>query len=147
MDWAEVAHYRDRCVSDLSGGERQRAFLALALAQDPQVLLLDEPTTFLDIHYQLQLLELLKRLNHQHQLSIITVLHDINLAARYSDRLAMMRQGRLWAVGPVAAVLTPEALREVFEVEVALIDTPVGIQICSLAASAALSPGVPAAVP
>jgi iron complex transport system ATP-binding protein len=146
MDWAEVAHYRDRPVTALSGGERQRAFLALALAQDPQVLLLDEPTTFLDIHYQLQLLELLKRLNHQHQLSIITVLHDINLAVRYSDRLAFMRQGHLWAIGPTATVLTPATLREVFEVEATLIQTPVGVQICPLAASVAPSSGVPAAV-
>jgi iron complex transport system ATP-binding protein len=105
---------------------------------------LDEPTTFLDIHYQLQLLELLKRLNHQHQLSIITVLHDINLAVRYSDRLAFMRQGHLWAIGPTTTVLTPATLREVFEVEATLIQTPVGMQICPLAASAAPSAGIPA---
>lgn len=145
LHWTELEAYRDRPVSDLSGGERQRAFLALALAQDPQVLLLDEPTTFLDIHYQLQLLELLKRLNRQRGLSIITVLHDINLAARYSDRLALLRQGRLWAIGETAAVLTPDLLRDVFEVEVALVSTPVGLQICPLAASvpaSALAPTV-----
>ncbi len=146
LDWTEIAHYRDRPVSDLSGGERQRTFLALALAQEPQVLLLDEPTTFLDIHHQLQLLELLKRLNRQHQLSIITVLHDINLAVRYSDRLALMRQGKLWAIGPTAEVLTPDTLREVFEVEATLIETPVGMQICPLAASAAPSLGLPVTV-
>ncbi|WP_008308158.1 ABC transporter ATP-binding protein [Leptolyngbya sp. PCC 6406] len=140
LDWAELGHYRDRAVTELSGGERQRAFLALALAQDPQVLLLDEPTTFLDIHYQLQLLELLKRLNRQQGLSIITVLHDINLAARYSDRLALLRQGHLWAVGPVPQVLTPDLLRQVFEVDVALVQTPVGLQICPLAATSSPNP-------
>ena len=139
LAWAELETYRDRLVSDLSGGERQRAFLALALAQNPRVLLLDEPTTFLDIHYQLQLLELLKRLNQQQGLSIITVLHDINLAARYSDRLAMLRQGQLWTVGETLAVLTPENLRQVFEVEVALLQTPIGVQICPLAASSSVT--------
>lgn len=135
LDWTELTDYCDRTVSDLSGGERQRAFLALALAQNPRVLLLDEPTTFLDIHYQLQLLTLLQRLNQQHQLTIITVLHDINLAARYSDRIALMRQGRLWAVGPPAEMLTPPLMQDVFEVEVAVISTPVGLQICPLAAT------------
>lgn len=132
--WTDLLNYRDRPVSELSGGERQRAFLSLALAQDPQVLLLDEPTTFLDIHFQLQLLELLKKLNQQHQLSIITVLHDINLAARYSDRIAFMRSGRLWTVGDVSTVLTPETMQAVFEIDVAILDTPAGLQICPLSA-------------
>ncbi|MDA0673709.1 MAG: ABC transporter ATP-binding protein [Cyanobacteria bacterium] len=140
LTWTELLTYRDRPVTDLSGGERQRAVLALALAQDPQVLLLDEPTTFLDIHYQLQLLELLKRLNRDHGLTLVTVLHDINLAARYSDRLALMRQGHLWAIGPTPEVLTPHTLREVFEVEVTLMQTPVGLQICPLAASPSSAP-------
>ncbi|MFQ4137014.1 ABC transporter ATP-binding protein [Nodosilinea sp. PGN35] len=136
LAWTELGAYRDRPVSELSGGERQRAFLALALAQAPQVLLLDEPTTFLDIHYQLQLLELLKRLNRQQGLSIVTVLHDINLAARYCDRLAMLRQGHLWAIGPPAEVLTAENLRDVFQVEVEIFTTPFGQQVFPIAASA-----------
>ncbi|MBE9064773.1 ABC transporter ATP-binding protein [cf. Phormidesmis sp. LEGE 11477] len=144
LAWTEMESYRDRPVSELSGGERQRAFLALALAQDPQVLLLDEPTTFLDIHYQLQLLELLKRLNQQQGLSIITVLHDINLAARYSDRIACLRHGKLWAVGSVPSMLTPKIMREVFDVDAAILDTPVGLQICPLAASqTATAPSIP----
>lgn len=130
--WTELEDYRDRLVSELSGGERQRAFLALALAQNPTVLLLDEPTTFLDIHYQLQLLELLKQLNRDQGLTIVAVLHEVNLAARYSDRLAFLKQGQLYDVGPPEAVLTPKHLRDVFEVEVALIDTPVGRQVCPL---------------
>jgi iron complex transport system ATP-binding protein len=123
----------DRPVEHLSGGERQRAFLALALAQAPQVLLLDEPTTYLDIHYQLQLLELLKHLNHKQGLSIVTVLHEVNLAARYSDRIAMLKQGNLWDIGTPAAVLTPENLAQVFGVEVIVLQTPVGVQICPIA--------------
>ncbi|MEO1636667.1 MAG: ABC transporter ATP-binding protein [Cyanobacteria bacterium J06631_9] len=140
LAWTELEDYCDRPVEELSGGERQRAFLALALAQNPRVILLDEPTTFLDIRYQLQLLELLKRLNKQHQLSIITVLHDINLAVRYSDRIAFMRQGHLWAIGETQTVVTPETLREVFDVEVTLLQTPIGLQVCPIAAS---SPSVP----
>lgn len=135
LAWTDIERYRDRPVAELSGGERQRAFLALALAQNPKVLLLDEPTTFLDIHFQLQLLELLKRLNRQQDLAVITVLHDINLAARYSDRIAFMRKGHLWAVGEVNTVLTPKIIQAVFEVEAAILQTPVGLQICPLTAS------------
>ncbi|PHV62041.1 ABC transporter ATP-binding protein [Cyanobacterium aponinum] len=133
----ELESYAERPVSQLSGGERQRAFLALALAQNPQVLLLDEPTTYLDIHYQLQLLELLKRL-HLEGLTIITVLHEINLAARYSDRIAFMRQGRLYTVGETEEVLTETNIAEVFNVEVMILNTPVGKQICPLTPSLAV---------
>lgn len=127
-----IEQFSDRLVENLSGGERQRAFLALALAQAPQVLLLDEPTTYLDIHYQLQLLELLKHLNQQQKLSIVTVLHEVNLAARYSDRIAMLKQGSLWDIGTPAEVLTPENLAQVFGVEVIILQTPVGLQICPI---------------
>lgn len=125
---------RDHPVEQLSGGERQRAFLALALAQDPQVLLLDEPTTYLDIRYQLQLLELLKKLNQEQKLSIITVLHDVNLAARYSSRIALLYQSKIWAVAEPRIVLTPENLADVLGIKVTVLETPVGLQICSLAA-------------
>lgn len=132
MEETGVIPFRDRQVTQLSGGEKQRVFLALALAQNPKVLLLDEPTTYLDIHFQLQLLDLLKYLNQKQKLSIITVLHDINLAARYSDRLALLRQGQLFSVGDAGAILTPENMAAVFDVEVLVLDTPVGIQICPL---------------
>lgn len=128
----QMERFGDRPVEHLSGGERQRAFLALALAQAPQVLLLDEPTTYLDLRYQLHLLELLKRLNRQ-GLSIVTVLHDINLAARYSDRIALLNRGQIGAVGAPIEVLTPENLAQVFGVEVTVMQTPVGVQICPLA--------------
>jgi iron complex transport system ATP-binding protein len=122
----------NRLIENLSGGERQRAFLALALAQEPKVLLLDEPTTYLDIKYQLQLLELLKNLNQQQQLTIVTVLHELNLAARYSSRIALLKQGHLWAVGTPAAVLTPDTITQVFGVEAVIIHTPVGLQVCAI---------------
>lgn len=128
----QMRHLRDRPLSDLSGGERQRAFLALALAQDPQVLLLDEPTTFLDIRYQLELLALLKGLNQDRGLSVVTVLHDINLAARYSDRLALMHNGKIWDTGSPEQVLTPSNIASTFGVEVAIAPTPVGLQIIPL---------------
>ncbi|PZO37534.1 MAG: iron ABC transporter ATP-binding protein [Pseudanabaena frigida] len=134
----QLTELSDRPVDRLSGGERQRAFLALTLAQDPQVLLLDEPTTFLDLHHQLELLELLKSLNQQRQLSIITVLHDLNLAVRYSDRLAMLKYGSIEAIGTPAEAITPENLRQVFDVEAVTMITPVGLQICLLSPSQTL---------
>ncbi|AFZ02847.1 ABC transporter ATP-binding protein [Calothrix sp. PCC 6303] len=128
----QLEAFSDRSVENLSGGERQRAFLALALAQEPKVLLLDEPTTYLDINYQLQLLELLKELNQTQQLTIVTVLHELNLAARYSDRIALFKQGHLWDVGTPAKVLNPDAIAQVFNVEALIIDTPVGLQVCAM---------------
>ncbi|WP_414544371.1 ABC transporter ATP-binding protein [Nostoc sp. CCY0012] len=123
----------DRLVEQLSGGEKQRAFLALALAQEPKVLLLDEPTTYLDINYQLQLLELLKNLNQNQNLTIVTVLHELNLAARYSSRIALLKQGHLWEVGTPKTVLTPNSIAQVFGVESVIIHTPVGLQVCAIA--------------
>ena len=122
----------DRPVEDLSGGERQRAFLALALAQEPKVLLLDEPTTYLDVHYQLELLELLKQLNKMHHLTIVTVLHELNLAARYSDRIAILNAGRLHSIGTPDVVMTPKMLADVFKIHAEIIHTSVGLQVCPL---------------
>ncbi|MGG6268931.1 ABC transporter ATP-binding protein [Leptolyngbya sp. AN03gr2] len=128
----QLQDFTSRSVEELSGGERQRAFLALALAQEPKVLLLDEPTTYLDVHYQLELLELLLKLNQNHQLTIITVLHELNLAARYSDRIALLKDGCLNAIGQPNEVLTVDRLAEVFGIHAAILETPVGLQICPL---------------
>ncbi|MEA5617244.1 ABC transporter ATP-binding protein [Cronbergia sp. UHCC 0137] len=128
----QLENYSDRLVEELSGGERQRAFLALALAQEPKVLLLDEPTTYLDINYQLQLLELLKNLNQQQELTIVTVLHELNLAARYSSRIALLKQGQIWEVGTPENVLTSNNIAQVFGVESVIISTPVGLQVCAI---------------
>ena len=129
-----IEKFKNRPVERLSGGERQRAFLALALAQNPQVLLLDEPTTYLDLRYQLQLLELLKKLNYEQGLTIITVLHELNLAARCSNRLVMLLNGEIWVDGKTNAVMNSENIRQVFGLETIIMDTPVGKQICPLKA-------------
>lgn len=113
----KLDHLADRPVATLSGGERQRAWIALALAQTPEVLLLDEPTTYLDIAHQLEVMELVRRLNHALGLTVIMVLHDINQAARYSHRLIALQDGQVVAEGEPARILTPALLRQVFGVE------------------------------
>ncbi len=120
-----LAGLSDRRLNTLSGGERQRAWIALALAPEPQVLLLDEPTTFLDISHQLEVMGLLQKLNEDNGLSIVMVLHDLNQAARFSHRLVALRQGDVYAAGPPACVLTETMLREVFQVEGVLGRDPV----------------------
>ena len=126
----DMTTLKNKPVRALSGGQRQRAFLSLALAQDSKTLLLDEPTTFLDVHYQLQFLDLLKRLNKDQDLSIITVIHDVNLAARYCDRIAILKDGRLIALDSPRKVLTPDLMKEAFQVEACQIETPIGVQMC-----------------
>lgn len=128
----QLESFRDRPVEGLSGGERQRAFLALALAQEPKILLLDEPTTYLDVHYQLELLELLKQLNQKQNLTLITVLHELNLAIRYSDRIAVLNCGRIHSVGDPAEIMNPEMLADVFKIRAEVVQTSVGLQICPL---------------
>ena len=128
----DMTSLKNKPVDSLSGGQRQRAFLSLALAQDARILLLDEPTTFLDIRYQLQFLDLLKKLNKKQELSIITVIHDINLAARYCDRLALIKDGELLAIDKPREVLTSELMKIAFQVETCLIETPIGFQICTI---------------
>jgi iron complex transport system ATP-binding protein len=107
----------ERLVSTLSGGERQRVWLAMALAQQPKVLLLDEPTTYLDISHQLEILTLIKRLNKTQGITVIMVLHEINHAARFADTVAIMKEGSLYASGAPDKVITKAMLREVFRVE------------------------------
>ena len=101
----------------LSGGERQRVWLALALAQKPEILLLDEPTTYLDIHHQLELMHLVQNLQQMLNITVIMVLHDLNHAARFSHRLVAVKQGKILADGKVEDVFTTETLRELYGVE------------------------------
>ncbi len=112
-----VEPWADRPVETLSGGERQRVRLALALAQDTPVLLLDEPTTYLDLRHQLEVLHLVARLREERRLTVLMVLHDLNLAARFAERLVALRDGRVAADGPPDSVVTSELLREVFGIE------------------------------
>jgi iron complex transport system ATP-binding protein len=121
VNWAlevtALAGFGDRRLTTLSGGERQRAWIALALAQEPRVLLLDEPTTFLDISHQLEVMALLQKLNAGAELSIVMVLHDLNQAARFSHRLIVLHEGEVYAAGTPQDVITDAMLREVFQVE------------------------------
>lgn len=107
----------DQMISTLSGGERQRAWIAMAICQQPEILILDEPTTYLDISYQVEVLELVKSLNDRLGITIIMVLHDLNMAARYSDYLYVMKQGRLYAKGPPKEIINEALLEEVFRIK------------------------------
>ncbi len=120
-----------RPLDTLSGGQRQRAWIAMALAQETPILLLDEPTTFLDIAHQLEVLHLLERLNREEGRTIVMVVHDLNHAARYAGHLVAMAEGRIVVAGPPREVLTPATLREVFAVEVDILtDRRTGAPIC-----------------
>lgn len=107
----------DRPVDELSGGQRQRVWIAMALAQQTEVLLLDEPTTFLDVSHQIDVLDLLTDLNRTRGTTIVMVLHDLNLAARYADHLVAMLEGRPFVAGPPQTVLTQDLVRNVFGLE------------------------------
>ncbi|OUM98930.1 MAG: iron-siderophore ABC transporter ATP-binding protein [Firmicutes bacterium ZCTH02-B6] len=117
MELAGVADLRDRVVDELSGGQRQRVWIAMALAQETPILLLDEPTTYLDLAHQQEVLRLIRRLNREEGKTIVAVLHDVNAAAWVSDHVVAMRAGEIVAVGPPEEVLRPERLRHVFGVE------------------------------
>lgn len=107
---------RTRPVRSLSGGERQRVWMALALAQEPEVLLLDEPTTFLDLAGQFEVAELIRKLKEERGLTVLMVLHDVNLAARFADLLLLMKGGRICYAGRPQEVVTPVVLSEIYQV-------------------------------
>jgi iron complex transport system ATP-binding protein len=115
----------DRHVDELSGGQRQRVWIAMALAQETEVLLLDEPTTYLDLAHQLDVLDLLATLNRDEGRTIVAVLHDLNQAFRYADHVVAMRAGSLVAAGPPAELATPDLIEEVFGLRSRIIDDPV----------------------
>ena len=114
----------ERPIDELSGGQRQRVWIAMALAQQTDLLLLDEPTTFLDISHQIEVLDLLTDLNQTRGTTIVMVLHDLNLAARYADHLVAMANGRLHVAGRPEEVLTEENVRQVFGLESRIITDP-----------------------
>ncbi|WP_327089909.1 ABC transporter ATP-binding protein [Nonomuraea sp. NBC_01738] len=120
-----LADLAERPLDELSGGQRQRAWISMALAQGTDLLLLDEPTTFLDLSHQVEVLELVRHLHLEAGRTIVMVLHDLNLAARYADRLVAMRDGKVVASGTPHEVLTEELLREVFALDSKIIIDPV----------------------
>lgn len=124
MAWTGITDLAARPVGDLSGGQRQRAWIAMALAQDPRILLLDEPTTFLDLSHQLEVLYLLRELNRSRGTTVVAVLHDLNLAARYADDLVVMCAGAVVAHGAPREVLTAEVVRQAFGLDALVIPDP-----------------------
>lgn len=124
IEMAALEDLRDRRVSELSGGQRQRAFIAMALAQDTPYIMLDEPTTFLDIRYQFETLDLIKKMNAAGKTSIV-VLHDIGQAARYADQLVVMRDGRIYQSGGPGEIVTPKMIRDVYGLECLVYPDPV----------------------
>lgn len=111
-----LSEIRHKKVMDLSGGQRQRAFIAMSLAQNTEVLLLDEPTTYLDIYHQIEILELVQRLNKDHGTTIVMVLHDINQAIKYSDNVAVMKDGALVKEGRANDIINENLIRKVYGV-------------------------------
>ena len=125
MALADVSHLADRPVTEISGGERQRAFIAMCLAQEPQILLLDEPTSHLDIGHQLLVLELIRNWNRSTGTTVVAVLHDLNLAAEYCDRLLVLDKGVVEALGSAAEILTADMIYRVYGAKVATEPNPI----------------------
>jgi iron complex transport system ATP-binding protein len=126
MTLTDTAALASKTFNQLSGGERQRVVLASALAQDPEVLLLDEPTVYLDLKHQMQFYDILERLNAERGMTIISVTHDVNLAARYARRMIAVRSGAFIADGTPDEVLTPQHLYDIFEITAAVLKRPDG---------------------
>lgn len=125
MSATETLELAGRRLEELSGGQRQRVWIAMALAQDPNILLLDEPTTFLDVTHQIEVLDLLLELNRERGTTVVMVLHDLNLAARYADHLVVMRHGRIVANGTPADTLTAAVVLDAFGLDAQIVPDPV----------------------
>ncbi|WP_280423574.1 ABC transporter ATP-binding protein [Nocardia carnea] len=124
MDATGVTDLSGRLVDELSGGQRQRVWIAMVLAQETPIVLLDEPTTFLDIAHQIQLLDLCRELNRDTGRTVVAVLHDLNHAFRYADHLIAMRDGAVVAAGPPREIVTAELVQQVFDLGCRIIDDP-----------------------
>ena len=124
LEETSTTELADRRVDELSGGQRQRVWIAMALAQETDILLLDEPTTFLDVAHQIEVLDLLAALNHERGTTVVMVLHDLNLAARYADHLVALADGRVHAAGTPAEVLTESTVKTVFGLDNQVIVDP-----------------------
>ena len=125
MEMTKVAEFANENVDALSGGQRQRVWIAMALAQDTDTIFLDEPTTYLDMNHQLEILELLQKLNQDTQKTIIMVLHDLNLSARFSDELIAMKAGVIKYHGNSQEIMTPDILRDIFNIDAQIIQDPI----------------------
>ena len=128
IDWAldvtGLTGLKDRAVDALSGGQRQRAWIAMSIAQETELLLLDEPTTYLDLAHQLEVLKLLERLNREEGRTVIMVIHDLNQAARFASHLVAMKEGKVVREGSAEEVITEDVLKEVFRIDTSVISDP-----------------------
>ncbi len=124
MEMTDTLAFADRTLSELSGGEAQCAMVARALAQQPSVMLLDEPTSHLDIRNQLKIYQMMQRLAHDWRMAVVCVSHDVNLASRFADELVLIRDGQVMSAGAPASVICREVLGAVYGVEIDLIDSP-----------------------
>lgn len=131
MDITKTTSFRNREIANLSGGQKQKVWLAMALAQETKILLLDEPTTYLDMAHQLEVLQIIEKLNKEQNCTIVMVLHDINHAARFSHEIVAMKEGEIIKVGTPAEIITQEVLKEVFHINArVMIDSYDGAPVC-----------------
>lgn len=134
VDWAlektGLTEISGRLVTELSGGQRQRSWIAMTLAQETEMILLDEPTTYLDMAYQLDVLQLLERMNREKQLTIMMVLHDLNEACRFADHIIGLKNGKVVCEGRLADVITRENIREIYGIDAKLVMSDGGYPIC-----------------
>ncbi|MGI6078987.1 MAG: ABC transporter ATP-binding protein [Fastidiosipilaceae bacterium] len=132
LRFMKIEEFALKYINEMSGGEKQRVLIARALAQEPEVLLLDEPTSNLDIKHQLEVLGLLHRFAHEGGMTVIMVLHDLNLASRFSEKLVLISEGKVFASGSPSAVLNPANIRAVYDVEADVDQNGLGIQVLPL---------------
>lgn len=129
VNWAientGLKRYKNTPINSLSGGERQRAYIAQALCQKPDILLLDEPTTYLDISYQLEVMELVREINEKFNITIVMVLHELNQASKYSDRLVIMKDGEIVSDGCPREVINKETIKQVYKIECDIDNDPI----------------------
>jgi iron complex transport system ATP-binding protein len=125
MEWTNILPFSERPMDELSGGERKRVFIARALAQEPEVILLDEPTANLDIHHQIDFLDLILTLNREKGLTIVMASHDMNIASEFCDRLILLQGGRIYKIGTPEEVITQENIESVYGCEVWIDQNPI----------------------
>lgn len=131
LEQTDLVEFKERNIQALSGGQRQRVWVAMVLAQQTDIILLDEPTTYLDMAYQLEVLQLVKSLNEEKGITVVMVLHDINQASRFSHQLVMLRKGAIVEQGVPSDVMTNENLRKVFNIDAQIMNLPdTNIPVC-----------------